>query len=258
MSLVEIADSEGELTIVIAASPHSSSNKVKTPTQSTTPTPALQPSAHVLPHPSQPYGQPAHPATHSPYSYSHDQGYMSSQSQPTYEMDPYQQHHLSQAQPHTPVSATSGSLPYGAPGPHVMQPSQHYAPHAAHPPFFRAGGYPNGVSSPGAPSVGGPLSTHMGGQLLPLPGSALTPAPSPLSTVHPGPQTSPNSGKNSYRDQDRPFDTTGQRAPPGAKPQVTAMLWEDEGSLCFQVEANGVCVARREGETIPQFFVFIV
>lgn len=44
-----------------------------------------------------------------------------------------------------------------------------------------------------------------------------------------------------------PFDTTGQVAPPGMKPRVTATLWEDEGSLCFQVEAKGVCVARREG-----------
>lgn len=43
------------------------------------------------------------------------------------------------------------------------------------------------------------------------------------------------------------FDTTGQVAPPGAKPRVTATLWEDEGSLCYQVEAKGVCVARREG-----------
>lgn len=30
------------------------------------------------------------------------------------------------------------------------------------------------------------------------------------------------------------------------KPRVTATLWEDEGSLCFQVEAKGICVARRE------------
>lgn len=43
------------------------------------------------------------------------------------------------------------------------------------------------------------------------------------------------------------YDTTGQLAPPGAKPRVTATLWEDEGSLCYQVEAKGVCVARREG-----------
>jgi len=46
------------------------------------------------------------------------------------------------------------------------------------------------------------------------------------------------------------IDTTGQIAPPGMKPRVTATLWEDEGSLCFQVEAKGVCVARREGNTI--------
>ena len=46
------------------------------------------------------------------------------------------------------------------------------------------------------------------------------------------------------------FDTTGQVAPPGVKPRVTATLWEDEGSLCFQIEAKGVCVARREGKLI--------
>lgn len=43
------------------------------------------------------------------------------------------------------------------------------------------------------------------------------------------------------------YDMSGQVAPPGAKPRVTATLWEDEGSLCYQVEAKGVCVARREG-----------
>lgn len=43
------------------------------------------------------------------------------------------------------------------------------------------------------------------------------------------------------------IDQTGQIGPPGTKPRVTATLWEDEGSLCFQVEAKGVCVARREG-----------
>lgn len=52
-------------------------------------------------------------------------------------------------------------------------------------------------------------------------------------------------GQQSY--QPHQFDHTGQIAPPGMKPRVTATLWEDEGSLCFQVEAKGVCVARREG-----------
>ncbi|KAF2772503.1 apses-domain-containing protein [Teratosphaeria nubilosa] len=55
----------------------------------------------------------------------------------------------------------------------------------------------------------------------------------------------PHSGAQQYSAQ-HAFDTTGQIAPSGMKPRVTATLWEDEGSLCFQVEANGVCVARRE------------
>ena len=64
------------------------------------------------------------------------------------------------------------------------------------------------------------------GSVLPLPGVSAQGAMAP-----------PYSG----------FDTTGQQPPPGMKPRVTATLWEDEGSLCFQVEARGICVARREG-----------
>ena len=60
---------------------------------------------------------------------------------------------------------------------------------------------------------------------------------------HHPPQTPPT---NSQYVPANPFDPTGQIAPPGMKPRVTATLWEDEGSLCFQVEAKGVCVARRE------------
>jgi protein SOK2 len=70
-------------------------------------------------------------------------------------------------------------------------------------------------------------------QALPLP--AMTSA---------APGSTSLSGSQSYATHQ--FDTTGQIAPPGMKPRVTATLWEDEGSLCFQVEAKGVCVARRE------------
>ena len=52
------------------------------------------------------------------------------------------------------------------------------------------------------------------------------------------------------------FDTTGQIAPPGMKPRVTATLWEDEGSLCFQVEARGICVARREGNQTLDLLIY--
>ena len=45
-------------------------------------------------------------------------------------------------------------------------------------------------------------------------------------------------------------DPSGQVAPSGMKPRVTATLWEDEGCMCFQVETKGICVARRDGTLI--------
>lgn len=39
---------------------------------------------------------------------------------------------------------------------------------------------------------------------------------------------------------------TLENPPTGIKPRVTTTLWEDEGTLCFQVEVDNVCVARRE------------
>lgn len=41
-------------------------------------------------------------------------------------------------------------------------------------------------------------------------------------------------------------NSLGQTPPPGIKPRVTTTLWEEEGTLCFQVEARGICIARRE------------
>ena len=79
------------------------------------------------------------------------------------------------------------------------------------------------------------MTTSMGAQMVPQ----SLPLPTMASNGQPPAQT----GGQQYSQS---FDTTGQVAPPGMKPRVTATLWEDEGSLCFQVEANGVCVARRE------------
>jgi enhanced filamentous growth protein 1 len=139
----------------------------------------------------------------------------------------YYQQHMSAGQAPPPQTVTSGGM-------------QHYA-HPAQPPLLQPGpaqyptqgaypqySYTNGLTSPptGPPAV----SNSMGGQnVLPLPGVA--PPPSNMQNQYQG------------------FDTTGQIAPPGMKPRVTATLWEDEGSLCFQVEARGICVARREGES---------
>lgn len=84
-------------------------------------------------------------------------------------------------------------------------------------------------------SAGHPVTSSVGGTMMP---QSL-----PLPTMASNGQQPPPPGQQGF---DRQFDTTGQIAPPGMKPRVTATLWEDEGSLCFQVEAHGVCVARRE------------
>jgi hypothetical protein len=65
-----------------------------------------------------------------------------------------------------------------------------------------------------------------------------------LSAMAPGSHASSTFGLQNHLPPT--FDHTGQVAPLGMKPRVTATLWEEEGCLCFQVEAGGVCVARRE------------
>ncbi|EDN10952.1 predicted protein [Histoplasma mississippiense (nom. inval.)] len=82
------------------------------------------------------------------------------------------------------------------------------------------------------------MSSHVPAQILPLPAMTAT-TPSPHTYM-------PSHVSHAQPYVPHTFDTTGQIPPPGAKPRVTATLWEDEGSLCFQVEAKGVCVARRE------------
>jgi hypothetical protein len=103
------------------------------------------------------------------------------------------------------------------------------------------GEYSGGLTSP--QSSGFRVADSMAGQgyVLPLPAMS---AEQPATTTACFPK-----GQG--------FDTTGQVAPPGMQPRVTATLWEDEGSLCFQVQAKGVCVARREGnpEQVPSHTV---
>jgi enhanced filamentous growth protein 1 len=133
----------------------------------------------------------------------------------------------------------------------VMQPGSHYGPPSGYPSY----GYANGVTSP--QSAGGHMGTAMQSQNIQLPGmlSSQQQMQDPANSY---PAMSMNAaGQHGYPAQNGAaaqqypsngvYDQTGQTAPPGMKPRVTATLWEDEGSLCFQVEAKGVCVARREG-----------
>lgn len=34
---------------------------------------------------------------------------------------------------------------------------------------------------------------------------------------------------------------------PTPRPKITTNVWEDEGTMCYQVDAKGICVARRQG-----------
>lgn len=132
---------------------------------------------------------------------------------------------MSAGQPPAPPTSSAMHYPQQQQQPTLLQPGPAQYPSQGHYGQYGYGnGMPphaNGLTSPSAapPSMGAPQG------VLPLPGV-------------PGQQNmQPGFG----------FDTTGQHPPPGMKPRVTATLWEDEGSLCFQVEARGICVARREG-----------
>lgn len=141
--------------------------------------------------------------------------------------DMYYPQHMSGGQPAPPQTVTSNNLASYQHTPHLMQPgpTNYSNPN----PYGQYHQYANGLTSPSAAQ---PVSNPMGAPpaVLPLPGVG---------------------GQASIANHYAGFDTTGQNPPPGMKPRVTATLWEDEGSLCFQVEARGICVARREG-MIPE------
>ena len=154
-------------------------------------------------------------------------------------------------------SAPSYSHPASAPMPHypqyqhppVMQPGSHYAPQQ-----YSNYGYANGVTSP--QSATGPMSSSYPSQNIQLPGkgsdirsvsqSNIISALNANSAPHPSYGAQSNAPSQGYPPTQQPFDITGQIAPPGMKPRVTATLWEDEGSLCFSGRGKRcLCCSKR-------------
>lgn len=43
------------------------------------------------------------------------------------------------------------------------------------------------------------------------------------------------------------YPYTQPQRPLVSRPRLTTTLWEDEGTVCYQVDVNGICVARRQG-----------
>ena len=150
--------------------------------------------------------------------------------------DMYYSSHISAGQAPVPQTVTSGLGHYSHHQPAPLQPGP--GQYSSTPGPYGNYGYSNGLASQ---QQGGQLGS-MGSQ-----GNALS---LPSLTA-----AQPILHGQGYPPQPQGFDTTGQVAPPGMKPRVTATLWEDEGALCFQVEAKGICVARREGELLLNFLI---
>ena len=158
---------------------------------------------------------------------------------------------MSAPQPYGSYAATANHYPgyQQPPGPPQYAPAPQYQ---------SSYGYTNGVpQSPQSVGHHGP-SAQVPSQAIQLPGkrNGILSVLQPLTIDAAMHMPAPNGSHNYVAATQQPsagypaqhqMDTTGQTGPPGIKPKVTATLWEDEGSLCFQVEAKGVCVARREG-----------
>ncbi|CAO3616046.1 unnamed protein product [Mucor hiemalis] len=61
-------------------------------------------------------------------------------------------------------------------------------------------------------------------------------------TSSPPPPLPPPSRNNSYGG----YNTLPHMSSPMQRPKLTTTVWEDEGTLCYQVDAKSVCVARRQ------------
>jgi len=150
------------------------------------------------------------------------QGYGSVQPHHGYGGSHHQQHNMATTQVHAATSVPPYSNHYHQAPPPLLQPGVNtYNPNYTHFPSYHTP-----ATSP--PSAGG-HGHHYSHSSITLP------APNPAILANPIQPAMVG-------------DSSGQIAPAGMKPKVTATLWEDEGTLCFQVEVRGICVARREDD----------
>lgn len=207
----------------------------------TTPVPATAPTQGYVQHPQQHDGSPAQPGAGpmpsgaNPYYYPH---YAQQQMQ-----QPQQQH------PYYPASTTSGvNTATSTTAPSVYYPpgATSDMPYGAYPPQYQ---YPQQAYQ----------AAYVNGYSM-----------QPYQYVHPSAQAQQQQQQqqqqaiyqqqyqqHAYHHQQQSLamiptitDPTGQNPPPNIKPKITTTLWEDEGTLCFQVEARGICVARREDNNL--------
>lgn len=56
-----------------------------------------------------------------------------------------------------------------------------------------------------------------------------------------------------------PIPSSNATSPsPSQRPRITTSLWDDEGTVCYQVDVRGICVARRQGMNLLLFLPFFL
>lgn len=76
--------------------------------------------------------------------------------------------------------------------------------------------------------------------------SSSTSWPSATAIAHEQPQQPPQQDQ-SPQHQQHPLSTTTPQDHL-TRPKLTTSIWEDQNTICYQVDARGICVARRQGK----------
>lgn len=204
---------------------------------------------------------PAQPSYYAPASQQAAYAHQPDQAQPHQQQQQAPSSLASPSLATQPQSASpqSAQVAQAAPAPqqpHQQQPQQPQQPYYYQQPQVQAG-YPYGY----APATTMAASSDMGYQAYPYQYQQIQQPPQAASYLQPYQYLQQQQQQqalyqqqyqNAYHQhQGVPMmhtitDPTGQKPPPNIKPKITTTLWEDEGTLCFQVEARGICVARRE------------
>lgn len=97
------------------------------------------------------------------------------------------------------------------------------------------------------PQITNSINLNMNPSLRSLPSMSSSTVSMPLPVTAPMVTTPPptTAAHSSTANNFQLSPNAGQIQPPGSRPKITTTMWEDEKTLCYQVEANNVSVVRR-------------
>lgn len=136
-------------------------------------------------------------------------------------------------QRHDYRAASGGNPNNSGSGSAILNTSQQQNAMAASNPTPPSSQVPNATSATGRPQSSVSNATSTSGASARTAGTAPSDASAPEAKRGDELETPPSNS------------TLGQLQPPGIRPRVTTTMWEDEKTLCYQVDANNVSVVRR-------------